>query len=862
MAITGTHNIGDTGHTADHNAIDDALLALPSTYAQVFGVAAPTGVGATDTANVQAKIAACIAAGGGTVQLQAGTYVVANISLGSNVTLAGAGMGATILLHDPNPSISPANTSGSGYTYDLPTLRINVTSSTQVNNVVMRDFTVDGNKTVLHTLDSTYRQYGIYVGGATGQPYPYDIQATRVEVRNCKSYAWDIIRVNRAVFSQCTAHDNGIDGTTNNSSSGFEILADDIKLLGCTAYNNQVGYRCGETGIIHYRVELISCTAQGNANEGVSIHDGTQDSSVIGGAYRGNLLHGIALYNSSLITVTGASVTGNTGAGIRVGNCNYCTVTGNVVDQNSLATSTYEEIRLVSTSTGNTVANNIVNTNAVPNPAIVESSGCVGNIVTGNVVKGSGASTASGTGSKWSLNLPATQDNTYAPIGRATVSLYDDFSGYVNGSPSGIAPLIGPAWATTGAQAPTVTSGAVNSAGTGYLYGALAVQPRSISCEVSFTGDPTIASMTMAFSKDVPLSLANMVHCNFGPNGFGVALRQDTEANFATNNGILFGNWRRPMATDGTVYRVTIAIKGTTATVYGPFGEEFSVNDAAVAYLSGRTVMFEPNTNASPAAAALLHTVAAIAEATTGQVGTFRVPGDAGGQGVDSYQRIAGSRGFASEVSIGTDVTTGFPSITFGPSGGSVILATLGGATSIGATSFISDRFIPSGSSVRIDLGNNEETIVTSGDATGTGPYTVPCPALGTAHAIGVRMGATPSSNWGSKIVCADDWGTLNFAKAVTFGSGSTGVQIQAAGLGTGIYFGTAYDLALVRDSAGVLAVGGTTGLGSLKTGQAVTGSRPSAAAVGAGAQFYDTSLAIPIWSNGSVWKNAAGATV
>lgn len=40
------------------------------------------------------------------------------------------------------------------------------------------------------------------------------------------------------------------------------------------------------------------------------------------------------------------------------------------------------------------------------------------------------------------------------------------------------------------------------------------------------------------------------------------------------------------------------------------------------------------------------------------------------------------------------------------------------------------------------------------------------------------------------------------------------------------------------------------------------TAARPSASSVGAGTMIYDTTLSIPIWSNGTVWKNAAGTTV
>ena len=48
----------------------------------------------------------------------------------------------------------------------------------------------------------------------------------------------------------------------------------------------------------------------------------------------------------------------------------------------------------------------------------------------------------------------------------------------------------------------------------------------------------------------------------------------------------------------------------------------------------------------------------------------------------------------------------------------------------------------------------------------------------------------------------------------------------------------------------------------TFRTGQSATGSRPSASDVGQGSQFFDTTLNKPIWSNGTVWKDAAGTTV
>jgi hypothetical protein len=40
------------------------------------------------------------------------------------------------------------------------------------------------------------------------------------------------------------------------------------------------------------------------------------------------------------------------------------------------------------------------------------------------------------------------------------------------------------------------------------------------------------------------------------------------------------------------------------------------------------------------------------------------------------------------------------------------------------------------------------------------------------------------------------------------------------------------------------------------------TAGRPAASSVPSGTQIYDSTLGLPIWSNGAVWHNAAGATV
>jgi hypothetical protein len=68
----------------------------------------------------------------------------------------------------------------------------------------------------------------------------------------------------------------------------------------------------------------------------------------------------------------------------------------------------------------------------------------------------------------------------------------------------------------------------------------------------------------------------------------------------------------------------------------------------------------------------------------------------------------------------------------------------------------------------------------------------------------------------------------------------------------------SAPDVSLTRTAAKVLALGATN---VFKTGQSATASRPNAASVGVGAQFYDTTLHKPIWSDGVTWRDASGAS-
>lgn len=137
--------------------------------------------------------------------------------------------------------------------------------------------------------------------------------------------------------------------------------------------------------------------------------------------------------------------------------------------------------------------------------------------------------------------------------------------------------------------------------------------------------------------------------------------------------------------------------------------------------------------------------------------------------------------------------------------------------------------------------------------------------------AVSLTVGIMQGLLVGSPIVGAGSAITNMYGISVsahTTGTNSYGIAIAAAGTQTlwvssiadnttiaaGIGFGLSRDTNLYRSAVATLATSG-----AFKTGVAPTGARPNAATVGAGAQFYDSTLSKPIWSDGTIWRDAAG---
>ena len=130
-------------------------------------LAAGDGV-AVDSAAFNNAVTALNATGGGTLLVPAGTYVMSNVTFGSNITVRGAGIGATVFLMDP------AAASGAVVCRVAPASQITATS-----NMVLRDLSIDGNKDRWGP-DSNQKGYGYYLGsGHPGADHPLQVHQRR-----------------------------------------------------------------------------------------------------------------------------------------------------------------------------------------------------------------------------------------------------------------------------------------------------------------------------------------------------------------------------------------------------------------------------------------------------------------------------------------------------------------------------------------------------------------------------------------------------------------------------------------------------------------------------------------------------------
>ncbi|MBY0356093.1 MAG: right-handed parallel beta-helix repeat-containing protein [Rickettsiales bacterium] len=280
-----------------------------------------------DTSAIQKALDAAYHAGGGTVIIPEGTYVVTGgataadgaLKVRSNVTIEGEGMGQTIIkLADQwNQKVTGIIRTPSG--------------GDQEHDIVIRNLTIDGNKA--NNTNPKAEVDGFFAGVTPLSPkYDYNISIDRVEVMNTSRYGFDPHeQIKNLSITNSVAHGNK-DGFTidyisnsvfennvsyNNSRHGFNVVTSshDNVLRNNVAYNNGgsgfVTQRGSDDRPLNANIVFEGNTAYGNGEHGIlvklsedtivrnnEVYDNQKTGITIEGS-RGSVVEGNLVYNNS-----------------------------------------------------------------------------------------------------------------------------------------------------------------------------------------------------------------------------------------------------------------------------------------------------------------------------------------------------------------------------------------------------------------------------------------------------------------------------------------------------------------------------------------------------------------------------------
>lgn len=430
--------------------------------------------------------------------------------------------------------------------------------------------------------------------------------------------------------------------------------------------------------------------------------------------------------------------------------------------------------------------------------------------------------------------------------GRLDLEVYDDFTSRSDGAIQGVTPAVASneVWSGTGANPPTVSAGRLVSGGVGYAYVTLPSQGKLIACGVQMdagSGQP----MAMAWVTGGTWDLTNLTgHFSFGPNDFTLTIKRG-----ATFYTVFSGNWDHPLD-PAKVHTCAVGIVGDSFVIQVDGQVYVGPPDVRTQTLAGSIVFWEPLL-VGGTQAARLSWVAAWVETTSGApLAPNLAPSDVdlsrGRQG-----EVVGNHYEMYEATLGRTPGAGQPGISFGAT---KIVTYLTSAMTLGTTTMITQDAIPPGSTLVIDeAGSASEAATTSGYPTGTGPFTHTLSAVTTAaHAANTVVIATVPSGLRAEMYLnqANNFWMMPNLPVVVFP-------------GENVYLGSDLTQYVTRAAAGVIGTAGVgTGKGAFRPGAWTTANRPTAASVGAGSQGYDTTLSIPIFSDGTSWRNAAGTVV
>ncbi|WP_040261690.1 putative Ig domain-containing protein [Pseudomonas massiliensis] len=284
------------------------------------------GDGVTDdTAAMQAAIDAAAAAGGGTVFVPSGTYIVSAgeepsdgcLMLKSNVYMEGEGAGKTTVKVADGSDTKITGVIRSAY-------------GEETHDFGLSNLTIDGNRD--NTTGKIDGWFNGYIPGQDG--HDSNVTLSGVEIMNCSGYGFDPHEQTiNMLIENCVSHGNGLDG----------FVADymiDTKYVNNVAYDND---RHGFNIVTSTNdFTMTGNVAYGNGGNGIVVQRGSEDIpspydiTIEGGSVYDNGAEGVLVKLSSDVTVSGVDIHDNGGAGVRIYGSTGVTVTGNTLTNNGL----------------------------------------------------------------------------------------------------------------------------------------------------------------------------------------------------------------------------------------------------------------------------------------------------------------------------------------------------------------------------------------------------------------------------------------------------------------------------------------------------------------------------------------------
>ncbi|MBF7142928.1 MULTISPECIES: putative Ig domain-containing protein [Pseudomonas] len=284
------------------------------------------GDGVTDdTAAMQAAIDAASAAGGGTVFVPSGTFIVSAgeepsdgcLMLKSNVHMEGEGAGLTTVKVADGSNTKITGVIRSAY-------------GEETHDFGLSNLTIDGNRD--NTTGKIDGWFNGYIPGKDGQDT--NVTLSGVEIKDCSGYGFDPHEQTvNMLIENCVSHGNGLDG----------FVADymiDTKYVNNVAYDND---RHGFNIVTStHDFTMTGNVAYGNGAGGIVVQRGSENIpspynvTIEGGAVYDNGAEGVLVKLSSGVTVTGVDIHDNGSAGVRIYGSSDVTVTGNTLTNNGL----------------------------------------------------------------------------------------------------------------------------------------------------------------------------------------------------------------------------------------------------------------------------------------------------------------------------------------------------------------------------------------------------------------------------------------------------------------------------------------------------------------------------------------------